>query len=96
MPKRAKQPTPRQIACRANGRKGGLARAKKLTKKEIVAIAIKGGNKLHQKHGDDYYSFIASRRKTVGRYRTPVSLNRKLNKLVRERVHAYSRRLRAA
>ena len=60
--RKAKQQTPRPIASRANGRKGGLARAARLTDKAIQAIAAMGGKQLHNKYGDDYFSHIANRR----------------------------------
>jgi hypothetical protein len=72
MPKTAKQPTPRQIAARRNGSKGGLARAKNLSVQALKKIASSGGKTTHQKYGDEYFCFIASRRQRVGRYRTPV------------------------
>lgn len=74
--KRAKQLTPRQIACRANGRCGGLARAKKLTAAEKRKIASEAGKATHRNHGDDYYAFIARKRKRVGRYSTPVTVGK--------------------
>ena len=72
MPKKAKQPTPRQIASRANGRKGGLARAKNLSAQEMKDIAASGGKSTHERYGDDYFGFIARRRTRVGRYSTLV------------------------
>lgn len=69
---KAKQPTPRQLAARANGRKGGIARAERLTAKAMSEIAALGGSTTHKKYGDDYFGFLASRRKRVGRYRTPI------------------------
>lgn len=68
---KAKQPTPREVASRIAGRKGGLARAKNLTAQEKKDIASKGGKAIHNNHGDDYYAFLAGRRKRVGRYRQP-------------------------
>jgi len=73
MAKKAKQPTPRQIAARANGRKGGLARAQNLTAQAIKDIASSGGKKVHAIYGDDYFGFLANRRKRVGRYSTAVA-----------------------
>lgn len=72
MAKKAKQPTPRQIACRANGAKGGKARAKNLSAQELKAIASKAGKATHANHGDDYFIWLHKQRKYIGRYRTPV------------------------
>jgi hypothetical protein len=74
--KKAKQPTPREIACRANGRKGGLARAKKLSASRRKEIASKAGMQTIKNHTADYFSFISKKRKVVGRYRTPVGETR--------------------
>ena len=73
MARSAKQLTPRQIAARKNGSKGGQARAKNLTKESLQAIAASGGRATHRKLGDDFFGFIASKRKRVGRYRTLVA-----------------------
>lgn len=73
MAKKAKQPTPRQVACRLNARKGGLARAKNLSAQERRDIASKGGTQTHKNHGDDYYAWLWKQHKRVGRYSTPVS-----------------------
>lgn len=73
MPKKAKQLTPRQIACRANGKKGGLSRAKNLSKQRKQEIASSGGRTTHLRYGDDYFGFIAKKRKNVGRYSSPVA-----------------------
>ena len=70
MPKKAKQLTPKQVACRSNGRKGGLARALSLTSEQIKSIGSKGGRATHAKLGDDYFSFLAGRRRRIGRYKT--------------------------
>jgi general stress protein YciG len=67
------QPSPKVLACRENGRKGGLARAANNSKAKLVKIATKGGQKLHELHGDDYYSHIVGLRRFVGRYRRPTA-----------------------
>lgn len=73
MAKKVRQPTPRQIACRANGRKGGLARAKNLTDKQLSEIGQKGGKATLDKLGVDFFAFMTGKRKVVGRYRTPIT-----------------------
>jgi hypothetical protein len=70
--RKAKQLTPRQVAARMNGSKGGKARAKNLSPEKIKAIAGSGGKAAHLKYGDDFFAHMASRRKRVGRYSTPV------------------------
>ena len=72
MAKAVKQLTPRQVAARKNGSKGGRARAKNLSPEAMREIASQGGKRTHQKYGDAFFGFIAGRRKTIGRYRTAV------------------------
>ena len=62
-----------QLAARANGAKGGQARARKLTAARRSEIATKGGNATKDAYAVDFYSHIGTRRKVVGRYRKPVS-----------------------
>jgi hypothetical protein len=73
MAKTAKQLTPRQVAARRNGSLGGKARAKNLSSDEIKALSALGGRQTHARYGDDYFGFIAGKRKRVGRYSTPVT-----------------------
>lgn len=69
----ATQISPRTLAARANGAKGGIARAANHTKTEIQSWGSKGGTATLQRHGKDFFSHAVSKRKTVGRYRTPVA-----------------------
>lgn len=76
MPKKASknyQPSPKVLACRENGRKGGLARAKKNSKAAIKSWSSKGGKRTHEVHGSDLFAFLSTKRKTVGRYSKPTS-----------------------
>jgi len=73
MLKRVRQLTPRQVAARKNGKLGGLARAKSLSPERRRDIASKAGTQTHTNYGDDFFSFIAGRRRRVGRYRTLVA-----------------------
>ena len=66
------QPSPKVLACRANGRKGGLARAKNNTKAKMREWSSKGGRKCVDVLTSDFMSFLTTQRKTVGRYRKPV------------------------
>lgn len=55
----ATQPTPMQLAARANARLGGLARAKKLTAKRRKEIATKAGNATKDAYALGFYSHIS-------------------------------------
>lgn len=79
MSRSAKQLTPRQVANRANGKKGGQARARKLSSEQRKKIAASGGKTTSLLYGSEFYSFIDKKRKHVGRYRTPVDGNQNKN-----------------
>ena len=66
------QPSARMVAARTNGSLGGQATASKLTKTEREARSKKAGQTTSHVYGSDYFRHIASKRKFVGRYRTPV------------------------
>lgn len=57
------QPSPRTLASKINGRKGGLARAAKLTASQRSANAGKAGRACLDAYGKDFYSYMRSRRK---------------------------------
>jgi hypothetical protein len=67
------QPTAMQLAARANGMKGGLARARNLSATQRSEIATRGGNATKDAYGVDLYSHIGKLRKVVGRNRKPVN-----------------------
>lgn len=71
--KQTHQPSPKVLACRENGRKGGLARAKNNPKKLLKTFSSKGGQTTADNYGVDYFKYIAARRQNVGRYRKPVA-----------------------
>ena len=80
MAKTVKQLTPRQVAGRANGKKGGLARAANNSKEQIAAFGKLGGKTTLAKYGRDFFSFATTKRKVVngktqcGRYRKVVTV----------------------
>jgi hypothetical protein len=67
------QPSAKQLAAQANGRLGGLARARKLTAEQRSLIAAKAGTATKDAYGIDLYSHIGKFRKVVGRNRKPVN-----------------------
>ena len=69
----ATQVSPKTLAARINGAKGGKARAANNTKAELVKWAAKGGKATLDAHGADFFAHAQSLRKVVGRYRTPVN-----------------------
>lgn len=60
------RPSPRVIANRRNGQKGGLATAKKYGKDFCVSRSERAGQALRDMYGADYYSHIGKFRKKVG------------------------------
>lgn len=72
------QPSPRVLACRRNGRLGGLARAKKVTSEKMKEWSSRGGKATFDRYGSGLMSFITKKRKHVGRFRKPVAARRKV------------------
>lgn len=68
----AAQPTPMQLAARANGAKGGLARARNLSAARRKEIAQKAGQATLDNYGTGFFSHASKQRKVVGRNRKPV------------------------
>lgn len=66
------QPSARMVAARTNGRAGGLTTASRLNPAQRVLRSAKAGATTSFLYGSDYFRHIASKRKFVGRYRTPV------------------------
>lgn len=69
----ATQVSPRTLAARINGAKGGKARAANNSKEQLSAWAASGGQATLDRHGSDFFSHAQAQRKVVGRYRTPVN-----------------------
>ena len=67
----ATQISPRTLASRLNGAKGGKARAAKISKERLSEIAASGGKSTLAKYGKDFFAHASTKRKVVGRYRTP-------------------------
>lgn len=66
------QLSPRVLANRRNGAKGGKARAAKHSKESIREWSSRGGTQQQAIYGSDLKKHMVNRRKTVGRYKTPV------------------------
>lgn len=65
---RVAQPSPKVLAARINGAKGGLARAAKLSASRRREIASMGGTKTFETYGESFLSYIGkkkNRRKQV-------------------------------
>lgn len=62
-----------QVANRAKGKLGGIARAAKLTAERRIEIATKAGTATKDAYGVGLYSHIGKYRKVVGRNRKPVN-----------------------
>jgi len=63
MAKKVIQISPRQVACRANGAKGGKKAAKNLTAEQRLARALRGGEETLAKYGVDYFKHIGRMKK---------------------------------
>jgi hypothetical protein len=57
------QPSARTLASRMNGRKGGIARAAKLTAEKRKQIASKAGTACRDGYGNEFYSYLHSKKK---------------------------------
>ena len=67
---RVYQPSPRQVAAKLNGAKGGRARAAKLSAVQRSAIAAKAGMACFDLYGSDLYRSIRRKRKHLKRSST--------------------------
>lgn len=89
----------RSVASKENGRKGGLATAKKLSPEQIHDRAVKGGQTLVTMYSSDYYRHINSQRKVrkgwpPGKLRKALSkvqqkLEQEIEQLRPESVHIF-------
>jgi len=59
----AQKPSKRSLASKENGRKGGLATAKKLSPEQMHERAVKGGQTLVNMYSTDYYRHINGQRR---------------------------------
>jgi hypothetical protein len=74
--KKTVQPSPRALASRRNGALGGKARAAKYSLEQRKEWSSKGGKALQELYGSDFKSFMGTKRKKVGRYKTPVEMTK--------------------